>query len=56
MSENKSDVNKHTQLIHLLTSEEVAGTTESAKEQTNHWARHFFKTVKSYESSTILTE
>ena len=25
----------HTQLIDLLTSEEVAGTTESAKERTN---------------------
>ena len=35
MSENKSDVNQHTQLIHLLTSEEVAGTTESAKERTS---------------------
>ena len=27
---------KHTQLIHLLTSEEVVGTTERAKERTNN--------------------
>ena len=37
MSENKCEVNQHTQ--HLLTSEEVAGTTEK-KKQTNHIHTH----------------
>ena len=31
VSENKSDVNYHAQLIHLLTSEEVAEISESTK-------------------------